>query len=73
MLMPVVDGKEFLRRLRAGGSEVPVIVLTADIQSGTRSECEQLGVSGYLNKPSESEEILESVKKALLPCEGAHR
>jgi CheY-like chemotaxis protein len=65
MLMPVLDGLEFLTRLRAGGSRLPVIVLTADIQQSTRELCANLGVSGFLQKPALGEDICRSVEEAL--------
>ena len=74
MLMPVVDGYEFLSRLRGGGSSLPVVVVTADIQTSTRERCEQLGVSGFLQKPARGEEVCRAVADALvssgggLPC-----
>ena len=51
LLMPVLDGPGFLERLRSDGSRLPVVVATADIQAATRSLCEGLGISGFLNKP----------------------
>src|SRR5262249_1309646 len=61
MLMPVMDGLEFLRRLRGAGSTIPVLVQSADIQTGTRALCEQLGISGFLNKPSKADELCRRV------------
>ena len=74
MLMPVLDGHEFLRRLRDGGSQLAVVVVTADIQSSTRQQCEDLGVSGFLQKPACGEKICRTVELALagepggVPC-----
>ncbi|MCH7688338.1 MAG: response regulator [Planctomycetes bacterium] len=70
MLMPVMDGQEFLRRLRAIDADVPVIVLSADIQKSTRSFCEELGISAFLNKPVDSQELLDSVEAALVHLSG---
>lgn len=66
MLMPVMDGPEFLRRLRAMGSTLPVVVLTADIQASSRAICEELGVSGFLNKPLRFEELHRCLE-AIIP------
>src|SRR3954469_8157276 len=70
MLMPVLDGPEFLGRLRAGGSDLPVVVVTADIQSSTRAACESLGVSGFLQKPARGEDICRTVEGALVGGRG---
>ncbi len=71
MLMPVLDGPGFLERLRGSGSDLPVLVLTADIQSGTRRLCERLGVSGFLQKPAAGDEIARRVDEVLAPTRGA--
>lgn len=49
--MPKIDGIEATRRLRAGGLEVPIIALTADAVPQQRTECLEVGCSGYLAKP----------------------
>ena len=65
LLMPVMGGREFLRRLRESGADVPVIIASADIQQASCSECEALGISGFLNKPVSSQQLVESVSLAL--------
>jgi two-component system chemotaxis response regulator CheY len=65
MLMPVLDGIGFLRRIRDQGMRLPVIVVTADIQQSTRNLCEGLGVSAFLHKPARGEEVCGVVDKAL--------
>ena len=70
MLMPVLDGPGFLSHLRAGGSDLPVVVVTADIQESTRALCENLGVSGFLQKPARGEDICRKVQDALIGRQG---
>jgi two-component system chemotaxis response regulator CheY len=70
MLMPVLDGQGFLRRLRGDGSGLPVVVLTADVQAGTRSLCGGLGVSGFINKPVRAEELQAVVERAIRGARG---
>ena len=65
LLMPEMDGHEFLRQLRGGGSDTPVVVCTADIQDSSRAICEQLVISGFLNKPVKAHDLVASVKTAL--------
>ncbi len=51
LMMPVMDGLEFLRRLRSEDNKVPAIVLSA---SGTQSREEELidaGATAVLAKP----------------------
>lgn len=66
--MPVVDGIEVIRRLRAdsGLSSIPVVVLTAtQVIHESREQFRQLGVSSWLSKPFEPQELVAAVKKAL--------
>ncbi len=65
MLMPIMDGPEFLRRLRESGSSVPVIVASADIQETSRAMVEELGISGFLGKPVKAKELLSVVEAVL--------
>ncbi len=49
--MPVMDGRETLRRIREAGNDVKVIALTADANPGDRDAYLKLGMDGYTPKP----------------------
>lgn len=49
--MPEVDGLEVMSRLQACGRNLPVLVLTADIQHSTHQRCVALGATAVINKP----------------------
>ncbi len=51
--MPVMDGAEVLRRLRAdtATSDIPVIIVTGDISEASEVECLDLGANDFLTKP----------------------
>jgi twitching motility two-component system response regulator PilH len=67
LLMPEMDGIDFLMTLRSMGNATPVIVLTADIQDTKRKRCLDLGTAGFISKPPRKIEILEMVGKVLTP------
>jgi len=70
LLMPIMDGQELLKKIREIDSDVPVIIASADIQQSSRTLCETLGISGFLQKPVQSKELLEKIGTALAQQEG---
>ena len=65
LMLPDVDGFEFLRQLRAAGDEVPVIILTArddevDVVVGL-----ELGADDYIAKPFNPRELVARVRVVL--------
>jgi two-component system response regulator QseB len=60
--LPVLDGVELLRRLRARGVATPALVLTARGSLADRVEGLDAGAEDYLVKPFEVEELLARVR-----------
>jgi PAS domain S-box-containing protein len=56
--MPVMDGHEATRRLRAAGFKKPIIALTAHAMKEERQRCEQSGFTAFLSKPIDKEVLL---------------
>jgi len=65
VVMPVVDGRELLRRLRRSGDTTPVILLTHVGESGERSAALDEGADDYLNKPFDPQELVSRSRAVL--------
>jgi two-component system response regulator MprA len=65
LMMPVVGGLEVCRRLRAGGDQTPIIVLTARDEIGDRVAGLDAGADDYLAKPFALEELRARVRALL--------
>jgi FixJ family two-component response regulator len=63
--MAGIDGLEMQRRLRALGSDVPVIVLTSSTDEETRERAVRDGAFGYVTKPVADEVLLTLLRGAL--------
>jgi len=72
LALPEIDGFEILRRLRARGNDVPVLVLTANDTVGTRVIALNGGADDYLAKPFDIGE-LEARIRVQLRRASAHR
>jgi CheY-like chemotaxis protein len=70
LMMPVMDGWEFAERMRGRSdwAQIPVIVLSADRNIGTKAR--ELGALGYLAKPFELNELLTLVQASLQESKG---
>ncbi len=69
--MPVLDGRQVLRRLRAQGRWTPVVMLTQIGTSGERAMTLDEGADDYLNKPFDAVELVSRVRAVLRRSGGA--
>lgn len=65
VLMPRLDGREVLRRLRAGGRFNPVVLLTQVGTAGERAMALEEGADDYLNKPFDPGELVARIRAVL--------
>ncbi len=63
--MPVMDGYQATARIRANArwKHMPVIAMTAHAMKGDREKCLQAGMSDYIAKPIQLEELRTMVSK----------
>ncbi len=62
LMLPKLSGIELLRRLRAGGSDAHVLILSAKDQVEQRIQGLQLGADDYLTKPFSFEELVARLR-----------
>jgi two-component system response regulator MprA len=65
VLMPTLDGLEVCRRVRARGSRVPILMLTARTEIESRVAGLDAGADDYLAKPFALEELLARLRALL--------
>ena len=63
--LPILDGTEVLRTLRAQGRRLPVIILSARDDVRDKVAGLQLGADDYLTKPFELDELLARIQVRL--------
>lgn len=64
--MPVLDGLEATRRLRALGFTVPVVAVTAAAGDEERARCMAAGCDGFLEKPVRQADLVSAARTAIL-------
>jgi CheY-like chemotaxis protein len=65
LMMPEMDGFEFLEICQTKGIKIPVIVLTASQRESSFKKCQELGALGYLNKPYKMNDLLIEINNVL--------
>lgn len=62
IMMPKLDGLSVLRRLRAGGNPIPVLMLTAKAEVEDKVLGLDSGANDYLAKPFSTKELLARIR-----------
>jgi signal transduction histidine kinase/ActR/RegA family two-component response regulator len=71
--MPGMDGYEATERIRAmdvpGASSVPIVAMTANVFREDIDHCLAVGMNDHIGKPLDFDEVLEKLRKYLLPVQ----
>jgi two-component system KDP operon response regulator KdpE len=73
--LPDIDGLDVIRRVRASGSAVPIIVLSSRDNEQGKVEALDLGADDYVTKPFGFDELLARIRAAqrhMLQQQGEH-
>ena len=67
VMMPRMDGFATLERLKADPltAAIPVVMITAQAKDADHFAAEERGAAGYLNKPFNPNDLVETVKRVL--------
>jgi signal transduction histidine kinase/DNA-binding NarL/FixJ family response regulator len=67
LVMPILDGFEFINRLRQSGpfKEIPVIASSASVFAADQHKSIDVGADAFLPKPVEAETLLEMLRQFL--------
>jgi DNA-binding response OmpR family regulator len=65
LMLPLMDGSQLLRRIRARDTQVPVLVLTARDAMSEKVKHLEAGADDYLTKPFAFEELVARTKALL--------
>jgi len=65
MQMPLMDGVEATRQIRAHNNQVPIVALTANVMEGHRVAFEEAGSNSFLSKPIDRQELRQVLAEFL--------
>lgn len=65
--MPYMDGIEFVKAVRAESqwSNLPILMVTTEMDTAERERAFAAGVNGYLTKPVSAEAVMQNIRTIL--------
>jgi len=72
--LPVMDGWEATRRLKADDTtkDIPVLAVTGHALSGVSNDAKKAGCDGFITKPCLPEDLVAEIRKVLAGTRSAH-
>ncbi len=61
--MPEKTGRELMNDIKNKEIDIPTIMITADIQEGSRQQSMDLGVKAFIGKPVNEEELKKLIRQ----------
>lgn len=65
--LPIIDGIEAIRQIKAFKPELPIIVHTANAYGEECERCYEAGCDEYLTKPANLQQLLDKIEHLLNP------
>lgn len=65
LLLPAINARTFLHKLRQAGYDTPVIITGVENESLTERECELVGAAAFVVKPIQADQLIDQVERAL--------
>lgn len=65
LMMPVIDGYEFIRSVRQSNPAIPILIITARDDFSSKSRGFSLGSDDYMTKPVDANEMILRVRALL--------
>jgi CheY-like chemotaxis protein len=66
LLMPEMDGVELLTAAKEKNLEIPIVVVSANVQDTVRQQCLELGAAEFFNKPPDKEKLKKYMEECLV-------
>ena len=63
--LPILDGYEATRKIRATNTSIPIIGLSAHAMSGDAEKAKEAGCDDYLTKPVNKDRLIKKIKEYL--------
>ncbi|MCW8951276.1 MAG: response regulator transcription factor, partial [Rhodospirillales bacterium] len=70
LMLPDIDGYEFLRRLRSGRNEIPVLILSGLNEPDQKVKGLGVGADDYLTKPFNKDELIARIQAIVRRSKG---